>query len=113
MNTIRELVTSIMKGELDKEIRTITESCEARLKLIKQTTLIPGSAVRVGKIRPTYVSGSFGKVVTVEDDHCVVDLDTPAVGPLVKGRRKRYHLGVRIPISCLTAVGEQVNFKKN
>lgn len=113
MYTIKDLVASIMRGELDKEIRTITESCEARLKLIKQNTLVQGAKVRVGKIRPSYVTGAIGTIVTMEDDFCTVDLDAPAVGPLVKGRRKKYQFGVRIPISCLSAIGDQVNFRKH
>lgn len=109
MNT-SELVTKIMKGELDTELRTIKEACEGRLDTIKRTGLRVGSKARVGNIRPKYVSGAIGTITSVNDTTCTMDFDSVIVGPLVNGRQKRYQHGVRVPMSALTAVGEQVNF---
>lgn len=103
--TKQELIQEILNGQFSNaDLHGLFDAVRTKQKMDRQVSaaltraaLSPGDQVQIGRIRPQYLIGAIGSIVSIAQTRAKVHLPDTLVGAYA-GQT------VGIPLSCLTKV---------
>lgn len=108
MSTPQQLVDEILGGQHDQHLDAITEAASTRRKVLARVRAMSidiGDTVRTTNVRPKYLSGIRGTIVSKSDKSFRIELDTNELSRVKAKGGDRYldpfDSTIGVPHSCV------------